>query len=282
MVSKKTKQKQSCFSGRNSLRLKSFVFLFLFVALLSGCQTEGIRYRHIVCNDPRPLNIHVATVDLHNPKLRLWLEIADPPGEGEDTVVLTDPWTLAKRGDFQIAINSNPWSMVGKSGYLEGKPAYRLGWALAGGISRSEPGGKSSFWLDSERKPHIGNISSPVEGAVLGIEGFGGLMKEGKILPQEGEDKNPRTALGFDKNKRYLTMVVVDGRMPGYSEGVTTRELALLMEELGCWDALNLDGGGSSIMLERSKAGFVRKNKGVRGYVRPLPMLFGVKKIQAP
>jgi hypothetical protein len=284
MVLKRTKQKHFCFSGLSSLRLKIFVFI-LFVTSISGCQTAGIQYRHIVRNDPRPLHIHVAKVDLHNSNLKLHLEVAELPGEGEGTAVLTDPYTLAKRGDFQIAINSNSWEMVdGTKDYLEGRAAYHLGWILADGICRSEPSGRCSFWLDSEGKPHIGNISSPVEGAILGIEGHSNpaeLIGEGKILPQEGGEKNPRTALGLDKYKRYLTMVVVDGRMPGYSEGVTARELAFLMEELGCWDALNLDGGGSSIMLERSDGGFIRKNKGVNGYVRPLPTLFGAQKTQA-
>jgi exopolysaccharide biosynthesis protein len=43
--------------------------------------------------------------------------------------------------------------------------------------------------------------------------------------------------------------VVVDGRNPGVSEGVSTRELALLLQEFGCRDAINLDGGGSSILI---------------------------------
>jgi len=57
----------------------------------------------------------------------------------------------------------------------------------------------------------------------------------------------PRTAVGVvDDN--HLVFVVVDGRSPGYSEGVTLTELAAIMQDLGATTAYNLDGGGSSTL----------------------------------
>jgi exopolysaccharide biosynthesis protein len=47
-------------------------------------------------------------------------------------------------------------------------------------------------------------------------------------------------------------MVVVDGRQPGYSRGVDLYELADMMKEFGCYEAMNLDGGGSSTMVIRN------------------------------
>lgn len=69
------------------------------------------------------------------------------------------------------------------------------------------------------------------------IEGFG--------VPHRG--RNPRSAIGY-LNEHTLVTMVVDGRQ-GASAGVTTVELAQMMQELGCIDALNLDGGGSSAMV---------------------------------
>lgn len=58
----------------------------------------------------------------------------------------------------------------------------------------------------------------------------------------------PRTAVGVvDEN--HLVFVVVDGRSPGYSAGVTMTELATLLQGLGATTAYNLDGGGSSTMV---------------------------------
>ena len=57
----------------------------------------------------------------------------------------------------------------------------------------------------------------------------------------------PRTAVGvIDDN--HLVFVVVDGRSPGYSQGVTLTGLADIMLGLGATTAYNLDGGGSSTM----------------------------------
>ncbi|WP_230128819.1 phosphodiester glycosidase family protein [Bacillus sp. CECT 9360] len=61
----------------------------------------------------------------------------------------------------------------------------------------------------------------------------------------------PRTAAGI-KADGSIFFLVIDGRQPGYSEGVTIFELRDLMFELGAVDALNLDGGGSSTLVSRT------------------------------
>jgi exopolysaccharide biosynthesis protein len=61
------------------------------------------------------------------------------------------------------------------------------------------------------------------------------------------QGEQPRTAVGvIDEN--HLVFVVVDGRSPGYSAGVTMTGLAELMQGLGASTAYNIDGGGSSTM----------------------------------
>jgi exopolysaccharide biosynthesis protein len=61
------------------------------------------------------------------------------------------------------------------------------------------------------------------------------------------QGEQPRTAVGIiDEN--HLVFVVVDGRSPGYSAGVTMTGLAGIMQGLGATTAYNIDGGGSSTM----------------------------------
>jgi exopolysaccharide biosynthesis protein len=61
------------------------------------------------------------------------------------------------------------------------------------------------------------------------------------------QGEQPRTAVGIiDEN--HLVFVVVDGRSPGYSAGVTMTGLARTMQDLGATTAYNIDGGGSSTM----------------------------------
>jgi exopolysaccharide biosynthesis protein len=60
-------------------------------------------------------------------------------------------------------------------------------------------------------------------------------------------NRQPRTAVGSTANGTIL-MVVVDGRRPGYSVGMTLRQLARFMKGEGAVRAVNLDGGGSATM----------------------------------
>ena len=62
------------------------------------------------------------------------------------------------------------------------------------------------------------------------------------------QGEQPRTAVGII-GTNHLVFVVVDGRSPGYSAGVTMTGLAEIMQDLGATTAYNLDGGGSSTMF---------------------------------
>ncbi len=63
--------------------------------------------------------------------------------------------------------------------------------------------------------------------------------------------KNPRTAIGYTENNE-LIIVTVDGREEA-SVGMTLWEISRLMKELGCIYAMNLDGGGSSVIYVNGK-----------------------------
>lgn len=60
-------------------------------------------------------------------------------------------------------------------------------------------------------------------------------------------DVQPRSAIGYTENNEII-MMVVDGRQQ-QSRGVYLEELALMMKQFDCVEALNLDGGGSSAMV---------------------------------
>ena len=86
------------------------------------------------------------------------------------------------------------------------------------------------------------------------------LMHDGKIRVTTNEevffgstipDIHPRTAAGY-RNSGELVLLVVDGRQVD-SRGVDLQELAILMRDLGCVEAINLDGGGSSGMVVDGK-----------------------------
>jgi len=85
------------------------------------------------------------------------------------------------------------------------------------------------------------------------ISGGPYLLKEGEKYIDTQEEKlnaingkNPRTAIGYTKDGN-LIMVTVDGREQS-SVGMTLGELAWFMQSIGAYEAMNLDGGGSSVM----------------------------------
>lgn len=62
----------------------------------------------------------------------------------------------------------------------------------------------------------------------------------------------PRTAVGIRENGSVF-FIVMDGRLPGYAEGINVYELQNMMHELGAVEALNFDGGGSSTFVARQQ-----------------------------
>lgn len=87
-------------------------------------------------------------------------------------------------------------------------------------------------------------------------------------------DLHPRTAMGYTK-KRRLIILVIQGRAPGIAEGATLEEEARILADLGCYEALNLDGGGSSCMLVSGKETIKPSDKEGQ---RAVPAVFIIKK----
>ncbi|MDP3387386.1 MAG: phosphodiester glycosidase family protein [Eubacteriales bacterium] len=80
--------------------------------------------------------------------------------------------------------------------------------------------------------------------------GVNHLLKDGQIFQFNDSilGRHPRTAIGINKEEDTAFLVTVDGRNR-HSIGTLQSELAMLLVELGCWNALNLDGGGSTQMV---------------------------------
>lgn len=102
------------------------------------------------------------------------------------------------------------------------------------------------FNLNVEINPEWKEVNHIVSGGPYLVRG-GEIyidMTEQKLSAIGG--RNPRTAIGYTKDN-HLIMLTADGR-EGSSIGLTLFELANLMKEFGCVNAMNLDGGGSTVM----------------------------------
>lgn len=84
-------------------------------------------------------------------------------------------------------------------------------------------------------------------------------------------DRHPRTAMGYTSNGR-LIILVIEGRNP-QAAGATLMQEAQILKDLGCVEALNLDGGGSSCMLVNGKETIRPSDK----TQRPVPAVFIIR-----
>ena len=101
-----------------------------------------------------------------------------------------------------------------------------------------------------------------VDGAV--VDGIDAVEVDTNIGNHSIQGDQPRTIVGVvDEN--HLIFVVIDGRDPGYSAGMTMTEAAELMVSLGATTAYNLDGGGSSTMYYDGEVVNHPSNNGERG-----------------
>jgi len=91
--------------------------------------------------------------------------------------------------------------------------------------------------------------------------------------------RHGRTAVGVTADGRLL-LVVVDGRQPGYSRGMTLRELAELLLRLDAVSAMNLDGGGSSEMVVNGLTASRPSDGRERGIANALVVLPGADRGQ--
>ena len=96
--------------------------------------------------------------------------------------------------------------------------------------------------------------------------------EELKFTGKAINDKHPRTAMGYTKDGK-LIILVVEGRN-NIAHGATLQQEAQILKDLGCWEALNLDGGGSSCMLVNGKETIKPSDKEGQ---RAVPAVFIIK-----
>jgi len=99
------------------------------------------------------------------------------------------------------------------------------------------------------------NVFNAVSGNQIVTNGVDSSAVTPTGAPHDPFGLDPRTGVGLSKNGRFLYLIAIDGRQPGYSVGTTTSDEAALMLDLGVFEGLNLDGGGSTAMVQSGPGG---------------------------
>ncbi|HEX3358171.1 MAG TPA: phosphodiester glycosidase family protein [Tepidisphaeraceae bacterium] len=219
-------------------------------------QPSPIQYHQEIRSNP-PLHLHVVTVDLSDPRVELKVARAgaDPDGDGPWQTTLQTVRTIATRDKLDVAVNGNYF--IGKDAmnvlgqkvpYFTGNWAMANGLAMSDGVLWSKEASRAAIVVDAKGGVSIGRFGKLPADARQVIGSAELLVSEGKPI-SKFQDIAPRTSVGIDRDKKRLTMLVIDGRRDDYSVGVNGPQLAQEMIRLGCWDAIVFDGGGSSTMV---------------------------------
>ena len=202
-------------------------------------------------------------VDLTSPGISF---ITTPHSGPLETTAQTTSQFLQATGT-QVAVNANFFDPCCNAAP---EPKNLEGLAVSGGsvvspVTTYPSAGSAVLLLTQQNQATITTVtSSPIDlsnvfNAVAGSAEIvtNGINTASNNPPGVGDPLgvNPRTDTGISMDGKYLYLAVIDGRQPGYSIGVTTSDAADLMIALGAYDALNLDGGGSTALVRSDSAG---------------------------
>ena len=220
---------------------------------------QGIQYQRQVLQSPRRMVVHIVTVDLRQRGLSFLVTPGDPKAELPLKARTTSKFL--HEFSLQLAINGDgftPWRSNSPLDYYPhaGDPVSPNGLAASKGVVYAQNSGNHPVLYIT--RTNKADFNSPAGKIFNAISGDPMLVERGKPTGEAlagGDRAEPRTAVGLDRRKRRLVIVLVDGRQPGYSEGATLAELAEMLIKYGAYTGMNLDGGGSSTLAIQGRDG---------------------------
>ncbi len=248
---------------------------------------KKVRYIREIYESPRKMIVHVLVIDTFADGINFLVTPPDHTSDAAPLCARTTTEFLEKYG-MDIAINGDGYFIIdsanapglscpdGRDLLDPNSYAASEGKVYSQRLNRDRP----ILYLNRKGRSSFNTLSGNVFNAISGDRM---LVEKGQI-PANLDDTvlEPRTAIGVSSNGRWMLWIVVDGRQPGYSEGCTLTELAdMLIKYGGAYNAINLDGGGSSaIVLKKSGVADVLNSPiegGIAGKERMIANHLGVR-----
>ena len=217
---------------------------------------------------PHRLVIHTIRVDLSDPDIQLLsTPPIDNPVQGTREVGGLTVSDFLRTNQVQVAINANLFDA--REYYLPaGIPMDVYGLAVSEGrvVSKQESSenstvilldrnNRASFVSENWPSVDVSDVYTAVAGTypilVGGVDVARGYQTAAGFI----HNPNPRTVFGLSEDRRYLFLMTIDGRQPGYSEGALDYEAAEWLLLMGAHDGVNMDGGGSTTLVMQDSTG---------------------------
>ncbi|MCQ2479408.1 MAG: phosphodiester glycosidase family protein [Clostridia bacterium] len=225
---------------------------------------EGVTYHHILYKDKNGAPVHAFLTDVDTAKAEIYI---GTPNDGYESVgvraTIPDMITSAiKNGkDVITAVNADFFDIFGDF--------HPSGLCVKNGRVVANENSTRPFIGVKKDGTHILTDINESEGIIPQLQqaaaGIQMVLKDGEVsdyAPLEPFSfvRHPRTCAGVRKDGSVL-ILIVDGRIPEYSNGASLVDLARLMQSYGADRALNLDGGGSSAVYTKKGSEHILRSR---------------------
>lgn len=227
----------------------------------------GIHYEQNRIEKPTSARLHIVRINLQEPGVRITLSPGDN-SKGMEYVASLTSATLKKQ-HAQLAINASffhPWKpgTNGRNDFYPqvGDPVNARGMVLSGGQTVSPVETVPDNRIDSilclkTGEARILDDQQCPQGFTEGVAAGPRLLADGALRDSRLEIAtgiHPRTAFAISRDHHTAWIIAVDGRQED-SAGIALSNLAAFVRSLGAWDAINLDGGGSTTLAVEGPSG---------------------------
>lgn len=221
----------------------------------------------------RPLvKVYLAVVDLRNPALEIKL------GASLDKKVLTS--VFARENECSLAINGEAGASPGRN---SGLGPWRGFLVRTGEVLLREDPQYPAPYLAFDRQNRATFVPASSADRSLPKESYNviwgrwDVLRDGIVQGGDSNIRQPRTAMGINKDGTFLYLLVADGRQPNYSVGLSRPAAGSLLKAAGAYNAMLCDEGGSSCIFLKQFGGIANVPAENYGQERPTYTHFGIR-----
>lgn len=234
-----------------TVTMEPWTLLFKGIEHSTGNMTPG-------GGDGQRLVVHALRVNLRDPDIQLFTTPLLP--NRDERSGITGAQTVSdflQVNQLQVAVNANFYEPSEVN--FPGTPVTVIGSHISEGLVVAYPQSReaaATFHFTTNKEVIFLPTNFPpvsTSGIYTSISGHYPLVMDGVSVADNFRSpingNNPRTAIGITEDGNHLLLVTIDGRQPGYSDGCEDEETAAWMLRYGAFNAINVDGGGSTTMV---------------------------------
>ncbi|MFT5600308.1 MAG: exopolysaccharide biosynthesis protein [Flavobacteriales bacterium] len=231
--------------------------------------TEAIDVISFKTNDPNVMT-YISIIDLDYPGVQIKVS-----PEKKHKYLTT---TFAEENNCIVAINGEAGLSMGMDCELG---EWTGNWISDGNVVLMTDTDKRPFiGFDKQSRAHY-SIESVVDTLMNAdkynaIWGRFDILVDNEIVSHENDNPYARTVMGTNADGSILYLMIVDGKRPDYSEGLTYTNCASILQALGASHAMACDQGGSSCMYVKPMGGIINRPADNDGLERPIYSHFGI------